>query len=203
MSMGRLIDIPYDTSPPLIFTFQQTANLLAGQYSFTGMGVAKIAFTPDRPILQNVLYIFNTISFAMDISPLDYSAAIATQPNFSAYVQSDAAAPAFRETIALPNYFANLKYVLALLGGQEPGQQYPGSTGSGTVQPTATNRLLGSVSGVLNQVGTLIGKNSITATIQMTAQEIVDPGFIECFKSHASPVQRGIARVTGAIESMF
>lgn len=180
---ARLIDIPYDSSPAIIFTYRQTAALVAGQYDFSGTGtLAKNAFTPSRPLQPAFLYIFKTLSFGMDIAQEDYHSAIATQPQFSAYVASDAAAPAFREPVALSMYFQNLPYIITMLGGQFPGDSYPGSVSPGVQAPRNINRLLGTVTGVLNQTGNLLGKASVTAIIMLTAQEVVDEEFVSCFR---------------------
>lgn len=187
---GRLIDIPYDTSPPIIFTFRQTANVAGGVYDFNPTGVVKTAFNPNRPINKGFLYIFRTISFAMDIAENDYQGAILDQPAFAAYVQSEAGAPAFRESIVLAKYFDNLPYTLSVMGGQVPGITYPGSAGGATgAAAQAINRLLGNVSGSITQTGALLGKMSVTAIIMLTAQEIVDSAYIDCFKRQQKGTQ--------------
>ena len=174
---GRLIDIPYLTSPPLLFTFRQTANLSLGAYTFTQ---AKIAFTPSRPIQPNVLYMFDTLDFSMDIAPEDYFGALSTQPQFSMYLQSDASSPSLREPIVLSKYFDRLPYKLAIMGSE-----LLGASDNPTAQGFQHNRLLGGVASVLNQTPALLGKLSVSAILVFTVQEISDNQFIREFRERA------------------
>ena len=175
MNKGRLIDIPYKDSPPILFTYRQTASLALGQYSFTTTPMTKAAFNPSRPIRGNTLYVFNTLTFAMDIAETDYQGAIATQPEFSMYLQSNATAPQLREPIVLAKYFDNVPYVLTFLGTEL-------LSGFGNAaQGYSFNRLLGTVNGVLNQTASLVGKASVTAIVTLSAQEVVDNEFIKQF----------------------
>lgn len=176
---GRLADIPYRTSPPLLFVFQQTANLAAGVYDFpAGM---KAAFSPERPIRANSLYLFKTIDFAMDIDENDYLAADSQAFTFSMYQQSDAGGPALREPIPLVKYLQRTPYALSILGNELLGTAYPGQTPNSPAATVQFNRLLGSVVGTLTQTPNLLGKTDVTATILFTAQEITDDNFIGDF----------------------
>lgn len=179
---GSLINVPYSTSPPLLFTYRQSATVAAGTYDFTGTS-AKTPFTPSRPILPNFLYLFSTISFSMDIDEGDYFGAIATQPEFSLYMLSDAAAPQFREPLALATYLKLFPYIFPIFGQEL--MQAAQTNAVATVTPnnaTPFNRLLGLVKGSLNQTANLLGKGTITAIVQFTAQEIVDDTYINQFK---------------------
>lgn len=190
MKNGRLIDIPYHTSPPLLFTFKQTAvsgAVVVGQYNFTTVPVTKIAFTPSRPINGNVLYSFQTVTFAMDIDQSEYQDAIQVQPEFSMYLQSDATGPALREPIVLAKYLEIVPYRLHILGSDLLNAAYPGQSGfSAAAQGYSFNRLLGTVNGILNQTPSLIGRNSITAVLIFSVQEIVDDEFIRAFKGESA-----------------
>ncbi len=186
MKQGRLIDIPYATSPPLLFTYVQTAALAAGVYNFGGGSgtITKAPFTPARPILQNVLYIFQTVSFAMDIDVSDYEAAIATTPQFSAYTLQSGATPLFREALTLPNYLVNQPYTLSLIGASTTGASYPGAVApSGGLTASTVNQLLGAITGVLNATANLAGKASIKAIVTLSAQEISDHSFVDDFRA--------------------
>lgn len=174
---GRLIDIPYLVSPPLLFTYRQTASLAAGSYTFTNG--TKAVFTPSRPIQGNVLYIFWTMDFAMDIAEQDYLGAITTLPQFSMYLQSDASAPAFREPIPLSKYFSTMPYALAILGNDLLSSQAQAAQGF------LFNRLLGGIDGVLNQTSALLGKATVTATVVFSVQEISEAKFIAEFRARA------------------
>ncbi len=185
---GRIGDIPYASSPPILFTFRQTANLSAGFYDFGGVtgGITKIPFNPDRPILPNVLYFFNTITFAMDIEQNDYEAAIVNLPQFSAYVQADSAGPALREPIVLPQYLLNVPYPLSFIGAATVNRNYPGAVAPAIApSDSTTNRFLGAVTGKLSATASLEGKTSITAIITLSAVEIKDNAYIEGFRNQA------------------
>lgn len=183
---GRLGDIPYRTSPPLLFVYQETASLAAGAYNWP-VGV-KAAFTPSRPINANSLYLFHTMDFACDVDQADYQSAISSAMNFSMYLQSDAGAPSLREPIPLVKYFNVLPYALNILGTELLGEAYQNSSGVSPAQGFTFNRLLGDISGTLTQTPTLLGKTSITATVVFSVQEITDRNFIKDFtdRSEAS-----------------
>lgn len=175
---GRLIDIPYLTSPPLLFTFRQTANVAAGSYTFPQ--ATTIAFTPSRPIQPNILYMFDSVTFAFDIDENDYFGAITTQPQFSMYLQSDAAAPSLREPLQLAKYLPALPYRLAVMGSE-----LLGASDDTALQGFQSNRLLGNVTGILSQTPALLGKMSITAILIFSVQEISDNKFVEDFKKRS------------------
>lgn len=175
---GRLIDIPYLTSPPLLFTFRQTAAVAAGSYTFPQ--ATSIAFTPSRPIQPNILYMFGSVTFAFDIDENDYFGSIATLPQFSMYLQSDSSAPSLREPLQLAKYFPALPYRLAIMGSELLGQ-----SDNTALQGFQNNRLLGNVTGVLSQTPALLGKMSVTAILIFSVQEVSDNKFIEAFKERA------------------
>jgi hypothetical protein len=177
MEMDYLDNVPYLSGVPLLFTYRQTAAVSAGQYDFTGT-MQKNAFTPSRPILSNVMYLINTMSFAMDIAEEDYQGSIQTLPEFSIYTQSEGGAPGFREPLVLSRYFERMPYLLPLLGKELLQESYPGASAAPTAQGFRTNRLLGLVTGLLNQTASLLGKVAITAIVQFTAQEIASDSFI-------------------------
>lgn len=186
---GRLEDIPYWTSPPLIFTYRQTEALAAGSYTF--LAATKAVFTPSRPIRANALYLFKTLDFAFDVAEFDYLGAFTTLPQFSMFLQSDAAAPALREPIPLSKYFDTIPYLLNILGEELLEQAYPGQNAVTPTQGFNFNRLLGNVAGVVAQTAALMGKASLTATIVLTVQEVVDEHFISEFKALAGAHGRG------------
>jgi len=183
---GRLIDIPYRTSPPLIMVFQQTANLIAGVYTFPA-GL-KSVFTPSRPINPNSLYIFQTMDFAVDVAEGDYLGAVSAAMNFSMYVQSDAS-PALREPIPLVKYLQRIPYILNILGSELLNESYPGAVSAPQTQGFMYNRLLGNITGVVTQTAALIGKTSLTGTMVFSVQEITDHAFIKDFvaRGHRNP----------------
>lgn len=189
---GRLNDIPYRTSPPLLFVYTESAALVAGAYDWPVGG--KASFTPTRPINANSLYLFKTMDFACDVDQADFQSAISTQMNFSMYLQSDAGANALREPIPLVKYYNTMPYILNILGTELLGEAYQNSSGITPAQGFSFNRLLGDVNGTLTQTPTLIGKASITATVVFTVQEITDKNFIKDFVDRseaAMSAQRG------------
>lgn len=188
---GRLGDIPYRTSPPLLFVYTETASLNAGVYDWPVGG--KAAFTPSRPINANSLYLFQTMDFACDIDQADYQSAISSQMNFSMYLQSDAGSPALREPIPLVKYYQTIPYILNILGTELLGEAYQNSSGITPAQGYSFNRLLGDINGTLTQTPTLLGKTSITATMVFSVQEITDKNFIKDFtdRSEAAMSKQG------------
>lgn len=176
---GRLNDIPYRTSPPLLFVYTESAPLLSGAYTWTAG--TKFAFTPSRPINANSLYLFKTLDFACDVDQSDYQSAIATALSFSMYLQSDGGSPALREPIPLVKYFNTLPYILNILGSELLGEAYQNASGVSPSQNFTFNRLMGDISGSLTQTQALIGKTNIAATLVFTAQEITDRNFIKDF----------------------
>jgi len=176
---GRLNDIPYRTSPPILFVYTETATLAAGAYTWPLGG--KSAFTPSRPINANSLYLFQTMDFAVDVDQADYQSAVSTALSFSMYIQSDAGSPALREPIPLVKYFNVLPYILNILGTELLGEAYQNSSGVSPAQGFTFNRLMGDVNGIVTQTAALIGKASLTATIVFSVQEITDKNFIKDF----------------------
>ncbi len=160
-----------------MFTYSQVAAVAAGSYTFTS---AKTVFTPSRPIQPNILYMFDTMDFAMDIDQGDYFGSIVTLPSFSMYLQSDASSPAFREPMQLSKYFNTLPYKLAVMGSE-----LLGLSDQPALQGFQNNRLLGAVTGVLTQTPALLGKLSITAILVFAVQEVSDHRFIAAFKARA------------------
>jgi len=163
-------NVPYLDGVPLLFTYRQSATVAAGTYNFTGTMV-RTPFTPSRPIRSNVLYLLDTMSFAMDIAEEDYHGAVATLPEFSMYVQSENT-PALREPLVLSRYFEVMPYLLPILGKELLQEAYPGAAAAPTAQGFQNNRLLGLVTGILNQTASLVGKVTITAIVQFTAHEV-------------------------------
>lgn len=176
---GRLNDIPYRTSPPLLFVYTETAALVAGAYTWV-LG-NKFAFTPSRPINANSLYLFKTLDFACDVDQADYQGAVSTALSFSLYLQSDAGSPALREPVPLVKYFNTLPYILNILGTELLGEAYQNASGISPAQNFNFNRLMGDINGAITQTPALIGKGSITATLVFAAQEITDKNFIKDF----------------------
>lgn len=187
--LGDRENLPYWTSPPLLFTYQNTVNVQAG--SFTFAGTTKAAFTPSRPLLPNALYLFHTLDFACDADQGDYQGAIATQPQFSMYVQSQASAPALREPIVLPKFYNTIPYRLSILGDKLLTDSYPLSSASPQPQGFTYNRLLGAISGVITLTNALLGKTSLTMTLIFSVQEVVDVNFINEFKARAGVKTQG------------
>ena len=111
---------------------------------------------------------------------------ITTLPEFSSYLQSDASSPAFREPIPLSKYFTTIPYKLAVMGSELLGESYRGGDGGASSNQGFTfNRLLGNVTGVLNQTPALLGKSAVTSIVVLSAQEISEACFISQFKGRA------------------
>jgi len=161
LAIPRIEDLPYWTSPPIQFVYESTAALAAGVYTWND---APLPLTPLRPIRENILYYFRTISLAADISEEDFTGAIVVNPQFLTFLQSTAQAPLFREPVQMNKFYVNFDYRLVWM------------TQSGQDQLFAAFR------GTLLQTPALIGKNAITLKAIISAQEIADEQYIKAFK---------------------
>lgn len=166
LHVPRLEDLPYWSSPPIQFVYEQTANLLAGYFQWTA---TPTALTPDRPILDNALYFFRSISLAADITELDFEAAITTTPQFFTYLTGDSKAVLFREPIIMNKFYQQFDYRITFSRAK------------------GGNQLLAAFSGILLQTANLVGKTSVTLKAIISAQEIVDDSFIKDFRDKSYP----------------
>jgi len=157
----RLEDLPYSSSPPIEFVYRSSAAFLAGFYTWADV---PSALTPNRPLMENVLYYFRSITFTADIEELDYTSCIVTMPAFQMYLKGTQKSILFREPIYMAKFFQNFDYRFVWLT-QRAGEQ-----------------LFASWTGVLNQNANLVGKTPISLTAVISAQEIVDDKFIRKFK---------------------
>lgn len=162
-------DIPYWKAPPLQFVFKQTAILDVGaEYEWI---IRKARFTPDIKLTEGALYWFRTATFDADVAEDDYQAATVIEPVFHLYLQSESYGPQLRNPIALPGYFSNLTYVSFFQPAVTQGDEL--------IAPS--NRFLASFEGRMQQTANLIGKDSVTLTMILTAQEITDEAYIDEF----------------------
>jgi hypothetical protein len=157
----RIEDLPYKTSPPIEFVYSSTATLSLGLYTWADNSSTLV---PNRPLMDNVLYYFRSITFSADIEELDFTSCIVTLPEFQLYLKSNANAVLFREPARMVRFMQNFDYRLAWFTQRKDDQ------------------LLAGFRGVLTQNANLVGKTSITLTAIISAQEIVDDGFIKKFK---------------------
>jgi len=157
----RIEDLPYNTAPPIEFVYRSSAAFVAGFYTWAD---APSALTPNRPLMENVLYYFRSITFTADIEELDFTACIVTLPEFQMYLKSNANAILFREPVRMVKFLQNFDYRFAWFTSRKD------------------DRLLAGFRGVLNQNANLVGKTPITLTAVISAQEVVDEHFIRKFK---------------------
>lgn len=157
----RIEDLPYYSAKPIEFVYSSTTTLAAGFYTWAD---GPTALTPDRSIMENVLYYFRSVTFSANIEELDYTSCIVTMPAFQMYLKSNAKAIFFREPVYMAKYLQNFDYRLAWLT-QRAGDQ-----------------LLASFNGLLLQNANLVGTTSITLTAVISAQEVTDEKFIKLFK---------------------
>lgn len=162
LNVPRAEDLPYWSSPPIQFVYESTATLALGTYTWTD---TPSALTPDRPILNNALYFFRSISLVADVSELDFQLSISTTPQFQTYLVGDSRAPHFREPILMNKYYDQFAYRLWWMSAQGEDDQ-----------------LLGTFRGVITQTANLIGKTSITLKAIISAQEVVDEHYVNLFK---------------------
>lgn len=157
----RIEDMPYYTSPPVLFIYQSTATVAAGQYVWNDV---PSALTPLRPLVDNAVYYFRSITLSADISELDFTAAITTVPQFFSFLTGDANAVLFREPISMVKFYQNFDY------------RYLWSRAKGS------NELRCAFRGTLAQIAALVGKVDIELTAIISAQEITDVEFANALK---------------------
>lgn len=165
LSAGKVAsieDLPYWTSPPIQFVYESTATLNAGLYQWTDL---PSVLTPNRPIQNNALYYFRSITLTADIAEMDFEANILTSPEFFTFLQSDARAVLFREPLIMNKYYQQFDYRLTWISRQ------------------SDNQLFAAFSGTLVQGPALVGVNSITLKAVISAQEIIDDNYIKLFQA--------------------
>lgn len=143
----------YSSSPPVLFQFRQTAPLMGGAYEFR---IERQVMTPDRPLNAGALYYFHTITASADVHEEDYAGAIAEIPKFSLYTKQNSSGPFLRDAVQLGKYLDNLPYKYAQTSVGDP------------------NSFTGAIGGRLLQTASLIGKQSITITIILAANEVMN-----------------------------
>jgi len=159
----RAEDLPYWTSPPIQFVYESTAALALGRYTWADVPTA---LTPNRPILNNSLYYFRSVSLTADVAELDFTSNILTRPQYFMFLRGDSYAPFFREPIEFNKFYDQFEYRYFWMSHQGENDQ-----------------LFAAFRGVVNQGPGLIGKNSVTLKAIISAQEINDDNFIQLFKS--------------------
>jgi len=165
----RLEDLPYYKSPPMQFTFTQSATLTLGQYPFTA---AKAVVGNNKNLTDNAMIYIKAITFSADIDVQDYQTALklstgATDvPTFSMFLQSEARAPVFVDPIQLGNYYSNQEYKKLFLTKQAP------------------NELTAFFRGTLQQHGGLAGVTEINLTMDVWVQQLTNDNFIEGLKKN-------------------
>ena len=159
--VARLEDLPYYTSPPIQFTYQSSAAFAAGKYTWAE---TQVALTPNRPIMPNSLYYFRSLTLSADIDEVDFTSNIEVTPAFQMYLKGRAKVILFREPVLMVKFLQNFDY------------RYVWKT------QTTVDQLFASFNGVLAQGAGLVGKDPVTLTAVISAQEIVDEGFVKLFK---------------------
>lgn len=157
----RIEDLPYLSSPPIEFTYSSTASLSAGSYTWAD---TQNLLIPNRPLMENTVYYFRSITLAANTDELDFTSNITTIPNFQMFLKSRAKAILFREPIYMTKFLQNFDYRFAW------------------VTQRASDTIYASFNGVLKQGASLIGKATVTLNAVISAQEIVDEGFVKKFR---------------------
>jgi hypothetical protein len=157
----RIEDLPYYKSPPIEFTYTSSAPFAAGKYTWADR---PSALTPNRPLMVNSLYYFRSITLSADIEETDFTSAIVTIPQFQMYLKSRAKTILFREPVYMLKFMQNFDYRFAWITQQ------------------VNDQLFASFNGVINQTPGTVGKDPLKLTAIISAQEVVDEGFIKLFK---------------------
>ena len=162
LNVPRLEDLPYWSSPPIQFVYESTAALNLGTYIWND--VASV-LTPLRPLIDNALYFFRTVTIAADISELDYTTNLVTTPAFYTFRASDSKTVLFREPITAPMFLNQMIYKFTW-------QSQRGA-----------DELFAAFRGTIVQGANLIGKDDITLKAVISAQEITEEGYVNLFRS--------------------
>lgn len=168
LNVPRIEDLPYATSPPVQFVYQSTATLNLGSYTWAD---TPSAFTPNRPVRDNTLYFFRHLTFAADISELDFTANIVTAPAFQTYLKSQANVMLFREPVNMVSFLKNWDFRFFLESQQEASDN-----------SLTQDQILGTFRGSLLQGPGLVGKATITLSAIISAQEITQREYVTLFK---------------------
>lgn len=179
LSIPRIEDLPYVSSPPVQFVYESTAVLAAGVYAWADN---PSPLTPTRPLQKNAIYFIRKVTLAADVSELDFESAIVTTPQFFTFLKSDAESLLFREPIQMVKFFDGFEFRQAFFVKQAVVDPL-----SGFAAGTSGDRILAAFRGVLLQTAALLGKADITLKAIMSAQEIVDQNFVNLFRA-AYPV---------------
>jgi hypothetical protein len=166
--VARLEDLPYSSSPPIEFTYTSPAPFASGKYTWND---PPSFLTPDRPLMANCVYYFRSITFIADIQEVDYVSDIVAIPKFQMYLRGTGKTILFREPIYMVKYFQNFDYRLTWITQKEDDKLYAG------------------FQGLLNQSSGTVGKAAIKLTAIISAQEIVDQGFVKMFKAQYPEVK--------------
>lgn len=160
-AVPRIEDLPYHTSPPIEFVYKSSMPFNTGFYTWANV---PSVLTPNRPLMENVLYYFRSVTMSADIEELDFTSCTVTMPKFQMYLKGQQKVILFREPVYMAKFLQNFDYRFAWLTQRKDEQLYA------------------SWNGVLNQNANLVGKSPITLTAVISAQEIVDEKFISKFK---------------------
>ena len=162
----RIEDLPYWSSPPIQFVYESPALLVAGSYYWNDQPSPLL---PLRPLIDNGVYYFRSITLVADISELDFESNISTAPKFYTFLSADAKTVLFREPIIMNKYYQQFDY--RLVWSRAKG----------------ANQLLAAFTGSILQGPALIGKLSITLKAIISAQEIVDENFNRLLRDKSYP----------------
>lgn len=162
----RIEDLPYWDSPPIQFVYESTAPLLGGSYYWNDV---PSPLSPQRPLVDNAVYYFRSISLIAEIDEIDFESNITDAPQFYTFLTADAKAVLFREPIVMNKYYTQFDYRLVWSRAR------------------GANQLLGAFTGTLLQGPTLIGKTAITLKAIISAQEIVNEQFNELLRQKSYP----------------
>jgi hypothetical protein len=167
LNVPRLEDLPYISSPPIQFVYESTTTINLGYYSWADDPKPLLV---QRPILNNALYFFRSITLTADIEELDFTSNIVNTPGFNIFRVSDASTPLFRESVLMPSFIQQMEYRICWMSKR------------------SDDALLGTFRGSMIQGPALLGKASITLKAVITAQEVVDKEFLNLFTNHSYPV---------------
>lgn len=179
---SSIVALPYSQARPLVIAGRLTAPLAGGAYTWDGTITDS---SPNVSLRAAFLYVLSSISFAADLDPADYSAAIdptyAASPIPSFRILQRGGSSVLPDAIPVPMFFNDLGICFP----------FAPKTDANQIQFSALGRIL--------QTPALIGKASVTLSVSAILYEISDPVWIKKFmsKTPAPPLPQGAKMEVG------
>jgi len=186
-TIPRVEDLPYWTSPPIQFVFESTATVNMGAFFWND---PPSSLKPPRPIQNNTMYYFRSISLTADIGELDFMTNLVRPPAFYMFRESDDNAVLFREPVVMNKFYDQFDFRLLWMSAKQGdvlNAAFAGPPPGPTVIDGVTSPTGPYLPASILQGPNLIGKTSITLKAIISVQEIADDSFIGMARHHSYP----------------